>query len=320
VFPGSEAADRPLAVVLVDKDDWQGGVAAAALMADPTSAPILLTDGEKLPEASKGALDALAPAGSREAGGAQVIRIGEVAKPEGLKSVDVRGRNGVVLAAAIDAFLAAARGRTSDRVVIAATERPELAAPAAGWAAKSGDPVLFTERDTLPPATRQALVRHQQPQIYVLGDEKTVSPAVEKELKRLGTVKRIDGASTDPVANSVAFSRYVDASFGWGVVVPGQGFVFINAERPMDAVAAAPLSASGTYGPQVLHDGAPKLARPLESYLLDLQPGYRRDPARGVYNRGWVIGDEKAMSVATQARIDALLEIVPEETDSSPSS
>ena len=30
---------------------------------------------------------------------------------------------------------------------------------------------------------------------------------------------------------------------------------------------------------------------------------------RGVYNHGWIVGDEHAISVATQSRIDSLLEI-----------
>ena len=32
---------------------------------------------------------------------------------------------------------------------------------------------------------------------------------------------------------------------------------------------------------------------------------------RGVYNHGWVIGDDQAVSIAVQARLDALLEIAP---------
>jgi hypothetical protein len=32
---------------------------------------------------------------------------------------------------------------------------------------------------------------------------------------------------------------------------------------------------------------------------------------RGVYNHGWVIGDESAISIDVQSRIDALLEIQP---------
>jgi hypothetical protein len=52
-------------------------------------------------------------------------------------------------------------------------------------------------------------------------------------------------------------------------------------------------------------------------YLLDIQPGYERDPVRGVYNHGWLIGDEQAISVEDQARIDSLLEIVPVNTSQS---
>jgi hypothetical protein len=320
VYPGVEPSTRPKAVTLVDDGDWRAGVAAAALVADPIGAPVLLSsDDDELPAATRDALDALSPTGSKEAGDAQVIRIGDVPEVDGKKTTDVTGSTAFELAARIDALVSAARGRTSDSVVLVGSERPGWAVPAAGWAAKSGDPVLFTQRDRLPAATRQALARHEQPKIYVLGGERVVSKKVEDELRRLGTVRRID-QGRDPVTNAIAFARYLDGSFGWGVVDPGHGLVFVNAERPLDAVAAAPLSASGTYGPLLLHTGGSRLPRPLESFLLDIQPGYRRDPVRGVYNHGWLIGDEDAVTLSVQSRIDALLEIVPVETDTSPSS
>jgi hypothetical protein len=112
------------------------------------------------------------------------------------------------------------------------------------------------------------------------------------------------------VANAVAFARFVDGNFGWGVVDPGHGLVFASADRPLDAAAAAPLSAAGTYGPLLLTSGD-RLPVGLVQYLLDVQPGYAKDPVRGVYNHGWVMGDEGAISAADQARIDSLLEIVP---------
>ena len=37
---------------------------------------------------------------------------------------------------------------------------------------------------------------------------------------------------------------------------------------------------------------------------------------RGVYNHGWIIGDETAISADVQSRIDALLEIQPVDTRS----
>ena len=318
VFPGVEPGTRPKAVALVDSGDWRAGIAAAALAAPPISAPVLLASDDELPAASKDALAALAPTGSREAADAQVIRVGDVPEPEGLKSTDVTGKDAFELAAALDRTLSAARGRTSDRVLVVPSERAELAMPAAGWAAKSGDPVLFTERARLPAATKAAIERHEQPKIYVLGGNDVVSETVERALRRLGAVKRIEARPADAVSTSIAFARYIDGSFGWGVVDPGHGLVFVNAKRPLDAAAAAPLSASGTYGPVLVHVGGPRLARPLESYLLDIQPGYRRDPVRGVYNHGWIIGDEKAMPVSVQSRIDALLEITPVENTTRP--
>ena len=85
--------------------------------------------------------------------------------------------------------------------------------------------------------------------------------------------------------------------------------MFANTQRPLDAAAGAPLSASGSYGPLLLLTAANALPAPLQDYLLDIQPGYDKDPVRGVYNHGWIIGDEAAVSVDVQARIDPLLEI-----------
>lgn len=308
VFSGGAAAQRPRAVALVDSDDWTSGIAASVFMSPPIRAPVLLTQGGDMPKATSDALSSLAPSGSRAAAGAQVIRVGAAAKPGDRKVVEVRGRNPFAIAREIDRLQSAAAGKTSDRVIIASAERPEYAMPAAAWAAKGGDPVLYVRSDSIPPETVAALRAHQQPKIYVLGPPDVISARVMTGLRRLGTVRRIAGRG--PVATSIAFARFVDGAFGWGVVDPGHGLVFASSKRPLDAAAAAPLSASGTYGPLLLVDGG-GLSTPLVQYLLDIQPGYERDPVRGVYNHGWLIGDAKAISVTDQSRIDALLEIVP---------
>jgi hypothetical protein len=192
-------------------------------------------------------------------------------------------------------------------------DRPEYAMPAAGWAAKSGDPVLWVSENAVPPETRAALETHgKRPAIYVLGPPDAVSDAVVQRLGRFGKVKRI--AASDPVTSAIAFARYRDGSFGWGVIDPGHGLVFANTRYPQDAAAAAPLSATGTYGPLLVLTDAGVLPAPLQDYLLDIQPGYDTDPVRGVYSHGWMIGDESSVSAAVQARIDTLLEIQPVDT------
>jgi hypothetical protein len=322
VYTATTKITRPRAVVLADVNDWRVGLAASVLMSSPVRAPLLYADGaDRLPGATQNALAALQPTGARAAGGAQVIRIGAVpALDARTRTTALRGRDIYAVARAIDAFQSAARGTTSDRVVVVSADAPEYAMPAAAWAAKAGDPILFVDRDGVPADTRAAIAAHQQPKIYVLGGADTISNRTVTALRRLGAVTRISGRT--PASSSVAFARFVDGAFGWGVVDPGHGFVFANASRPADAAAVAPLSASGTYGPLLVLGQADRLDEAIQGYLLDVQPGYTRDPVRGVYNHGWIVGDESAISVPVQSQIDALLEIVPvnERSGSNPTS
>jgi len=307
VFPSRDDDTRPSAVALVDSTDWRVAISAAQLMAAPLRAPVLYTEGDALPAATEQALGRLVPTGAEQAGGAQVIRVGGAAAAEGYKTTEVEGADHAALAQAIDRLQTAAAGKPSPAVLIAPAEQPGFAMPAAAWAAKSGDPVLWVTRDAIPPATRAAITAHKRPRIYVLGPESAISKGVLDQLDELGDARRISGP--DPVANAIAFARFSDGSFGWNVIDPGHGIVVASTQRPLDAAAAAPLSASGTYGPLLLLTAANALPAPLQDFLLDIQPGYDRDPVRGVYNHGWMIGDETAVSVDVQARIDALLEI-----------
>jgi hypothetical protein len=312
----ARTTERPEAVVLAEARGWQTGIAASVLAAKPIRAPILFADGDTIPDATKAALDALRPTGSKAAGGAQVIRVGTKAPVEGYKTTDIpAAASPAALAAAVDRLQTAAVGSASPAVVVVSSDHPAYAMPAAAWAANSGTPVLWVTPQGVPPETDEALKAHKGAAIYVIGGEDAVPEPVFDALGKRGTVKRIAGA--DPVSTAIAFARYSDGAFGWSVVDPGHGLVFANARRPQDAAAAAPLSAHGKYGPLLLlGDDAGALPQSLQDYLLDIQPGYddATPPVRGVYNHGWIIGDESALAAAVQARIDTLLEIQPVET------
>ncbi len=315
VYPGG--GQRPQAVVLAPSGDWRAGVAAAPLVARPLRAPILLAGAGGLPGASAEALLALRPTGAPAAGGAQLVRVGDVADaPERLKTVRISGSGPAELAAAVDRFRTTTAGRPSAAVMVVSQDAPAYAMPAAAWAAKSGDAILYVTRDAVPAATARALRAHDRPRIYVLGPSTTVSDRVTRALGRLGPVRRVPGR--DPVSAAIAFARFSDGAFGWRVVDPGHGLSFANADAPLDAVAAAPLAGAGTYGPLLLLDRPAPVPRAVQSYLLDIQPGYTDDPVRGVYNHGWLIGDERAISLDSQSLIDQLLEIAPVSGGSSP--
>jgi putative cell wall-binding protein len=221
-FPSTDSQSRPRAVVLVDKNDWQGAIAGSVLDANPLDAPLLASDGGNLPPATSDVLKQLQPSGADLARDAQVIRIGTSGK--------IAGPDPYATAAAIDRFFTAIRGRPSPHVIIASGEQPAYAMPAAAWAARSGDSVLFTQKDRVPAATLRAVAAHSRPDIYVLGPDNVISAAVEARLKKLGTVRRVGGATA--VANAVALARYSRRGFGWGVTVPGYNFAERRAWPP----------------------------------------------------------------------------------------
>src|ERR1700759_3556259 len=270
VFPSAAAGAHPTAVTIAPTDDWEAAIAASVLMAPPIHAPVLLSGSTSLPAATADALTTLAPTGSGPAGGAQIIRVGAVPTVKGAHSSAINGSDPYSLAAGIDRYVSAVAGKPSNDVVIASATSPAYAMPAAAWAAESGNPILFVGPSGVPAATRQALLAHSKPHIYVLGPSNVIPNATMTALGKYGTVKRVGGA--DPAANSVAFTVYRDPacpfgqacahvpnSFGWGLRRPGHGYVLLNASRPLDAAAAAALSSSGDYGPDLLVENASTL-------------------------------------------------------------
>ncbi|HET7417467.1 MAG TPA: cell wall-binding repeat-containing protein [Solirubrobacterales bacterium] len=311
VFPSTTPSQRPAAVTLVDEDDPRA-IAAAVLMAPPIRAPILFKQDGELPEDSAEALEAMAPTGSDATDGAGLLSIGATDR-EDFPEID---KVQIVLGARPTPYgSASAIARVREEAagppkhfVIAPVDAPEFAAPAAAWAARSGDPVLFTEAKSLPPETAGVLQGHPKVPVYVLGPEAVIDKGVFKEISKISKrVKRVAGK--DPVANAIAFARYRDGSFGWNVNDPGHGFVLARSDSPADAVGAAPLSASGTWGPLLLTDDAATLPAALRSYLLDVKPGYTTDPTRAFYNHVWLIGDQEAISVSQQAEVNELAEL-----------
>jgi hypothetical protein len=325
VYPSAAPGTNPKAVVLAPTDNWEAALASSVLMAAPVRAPLLLSGSGALPAASAQALKALAPSGSSTLAGVQVIRVGDTPAPSGLRGTQIKGADPFALTAAIDRYFTAAAGKPSTDVVIASADAPGYAMPAAGWAAESGDPILFVSGSNIPKATAAALTAHSHPNIYVLGPTSVISDALTKQLGKYGKVFRVSG--NDPPANSVAFASYrnppcasnqpcvhVPGSFGWALTSPGHGYVLINASRTLDAAAAAALSASGSFGPQLLIQSPSSLPSSVLNYFLNFAtPGYTQEgPTAAVYNHGWMIGDTSAVSLSVQAQVDSLLEAVPQ--------
>lgn len=316
VYPGLTPPTRPRAVVVVAAGDWPAALAASALAAAPLNAPILYAEGGRLPSASAAALEAMRPLGSPALGGAQVIAVGTNA-PAGYRALRIRGGTPYVLAARIAALVQRLHsGHTAAAILASATAPAAFSMPAAGLAAESGAPILLVDSRGVPAATAATLARLGHPASYAIGPESAIDEATISFLQRAGEATRI-GAS-QPVENAIKVAAFTNGHFGWGVDEPGHGLVFARSARPLDAPAAALLSATGDYAPLLLLTNGAGVPRDLARYLEDIEPSFghtpESQPVRGVYNRGWLIGDRQAISLQTQSELDALLRGVTRST------
>ena len=253
--PRPATSPAPDAVTLVDAGEWQAAVAAASLAADPVGAPLLVTEDGELPELTESALRALGPEGSSATAGRQVFVVGSAAEPDDYESLSVEGGDPAALAAEI----ARLRERLADDPD-AHRRRQRRRARLRDARRRRGRRARATRccsstSDGVPEATAEALRRNDGVPVYVLGPESAIDERTMKELERIAPSAKRVGAE-GPVENAIAFARYADGDFGWNINDPGHGFVIANTERPIDAGIAAPLSASGTWGPLLLTDDA----------------------------------------------------------------
>ena len=308
--PPAPEAPRLGAVVLVPDDGWQAGIAASALAGPPTRWPVLVSEHGAVPDATTQALAELNPRGGQTPGGAAVYSAGGATVPSGLKAQAIPGDSAAAIANSIDQLRQHAVGTEPPHILLVSSEEPGYAMPAAAWAARSGDPVLFTGRNQVPAATLDALRRHASATVYVLGPESVISRSVVQQVGRISSrVQRV--GATGPVQNSILFARYGDGSFGWNINDPGHGMELANVDRPLDAAAAASLASSGKWGPLLITDTADALPPDLRSFFLAIKPGYETDPTRAVYNHVWLMGDASAIGGQMQAEIDELTELAP---------
>ena len=322
VYPGLTVATRPLVAVLVNERDWLPALAASVLASAPTGAPILFAEGDALPAVTRQTLEAMKPLGAPALGGAQVIRVGTTAAvPDGYLTRTVPVGLPTVSAVNIEQLAQTLDAGAPHQVIVVPADSPRaLLMPAASLAAESGAPVLFVTSARVPAPTATLLSALHSPSIYVI-DAAEIGPRPLADLRKLGSVETITSGAPAPsgeaaAQNSIEIARYTHGSFGWGVKEPGHGLVFANASRPLDGPASALLSATGDYGPLLLLQSPTQVPLALAGYLSDIQPAYSAPqfpPVRGAYNHGWLIGDEEAISAVTQAEIDSVLEIRPQD-------
>lgn len=314
-YPTTGPGTPPSAVSVVADDDWQAGLVASSFSKPPIGAPILLAPSGTLSEDGLSVVNQLEPNGSPTTGGNEVFTFGRVAPPSDFEVRQVKGSDPATLAVRAAELKARLEGGPPDAFVVVSSEAPEFSTPAAAWAARSGDVVLFSGTDEVPQVTIEFLRKKENADVpvFVVGPPEAVSAgAVERLGKVSDGIERV--AAGDPASNSVELVRFSSGLFGWNLNDPGHGYTVARADRPMDAIAATALSTGGTWPALLLTESSGELPEPVLNYLLDVKPGYDTDPTRALYNHVWIIGDESLIDVDQQAVIDDAAELTPVET------
>ena len=197
--------------------------------------------------------------------------------------------------------------------------------PAAGWAAESGDPVLFVSASGRPGRHPPGAARPPAARTSTCsGPPSVIRDALLGQLRKYGTVKRV-GAS-DPAANSVAFAEYRDPACAYGQpcvararqlrLGDAQPRPRLRAAQRRSARSTPPrprrCRASGSFGPQLLVDNASTLPT-LGAQLLPRLRHPRLHPGGPDRRRLQPRLDDRRPERdlgAVQAEVDNLLEAV----------
>ncbi len=248
-FPGGPAkagSQRTTRVVLVNATDDTGLALAAAVLARANDSPLLLARATDLTSDQKAEVARLAPGGAYLVGAATrlsdkvVASLAEAGATDaeritGSDSTDTARRIAALLDTR-DAAQRAARTPAFDAAVIVNTQTGD-AATGSALAAALRMPVLFTQRDAVPPATTAALDELAIKTTIVVGGPESVGNSV---LAALPGAKRLGG--DDPTATSEAVAAEARARN-----LPSNVVYVSDGERPTDqaAIGAAVASVGG---------------------------------------------------------------------------
>ena len=291
-IPSRDEDTRPSAVTLVDSTDWRVAVSAAQLMAAPLRAPVLYTRRRRAAAGDRAGARAARPdrrrAGRRRAGDPR--RPGGRAR--GLQDDDRRRRR---------LRRAGAGDRPApDRGGRQAVARPSSWRPPSSRASRCrprrgrpsratpccGSRATRSRRPRAPPSPRTS-ARRSTSSARSPRSRRACSSSSASSARRAAWA-----ATTRWRTRSPSRASRTGASAGTSST-PATGSC---SRAPSGRSTRRPRRRSRHRGPTARCCSSPRgnaLPAPVQDFLLDIQPGYDQDPVRGVYNHGWMVGDER---------------------------
>jgi putative cell wall-binding protein len=260
-------------VVLARVDRYADALSGGPL-ATQLRAPVLLTDGAALTGTAGEEIERLGATTAVLLGGPEALstRVEEELEARGIGTI-VRHGGGDRFATSQLVAEQVLRGSGADRAYLALGSS---SSPAGGWpdalavsalAAGSGRPILLTQKDSLPPATRAALERVGG--VTVVGGEVAVSGAVAAEVSGLGVrTDRVGGADRYETARMITERALAEGRAATPLyLVTGAAFA--------DALVSGPVAAARG-GILLLTDDRPWEENPAAAFLR-AHPGAVRE-------------------------------------------
>ena len=234
---------------------------AAGPVAGLQGGPVLLTDPNSLPAATAAELDRLRPQRIVVLGGTGAVSDAVAAALQPYTAQPVGRLAGADRYATAAAISSASFGPGVPAAFVATGRTFPDALTAGPAAIKLGGPVLLTEPNALPQATRDELTRLRPQAIFLLGGEGAVTEAVAAQLRTLApSMGRLAGADRFATATAISgafFGRLANAYLATGFNFP-------------DALAAVP--GAGRAGSPLLLVGLSTIPSPARGELIRLEP------------------------------------------------
>jgi len=326
VYPATFKDNKPGAVILTPKTNWQTAMAAIGLIHHPIDAPVLFIEENHIPATTLNEIERLDPEGNFLDGNVKVYVVGNVTQTvlDTLQNKKLKYRHFMEedyneLAYSIDEYKATLEANHQDEIVLLPTGQPEYALLAGPWVAHMGHSIFFVESDAIPQATIKALEKRPvDAYLYLFGPPEVISKEIAKQLTQYGHVQRIPG--DNPNAFSTGFAGYKDVgrnqgywfwqssrSFGWGVSEAGHNVTIVNPSQWQHAISASVLSHKGKHGPMLWVDKS-SISPEVKKYLKLIQPFYLSNQEQ-LFNFGWIIGGPDIISRDVQLETSDLLRL-----------
>ena len=244
--------------ILVQSDYFPDALAASSL-AYAMNAPILLTETERLHEATKNELSRLGVKKIVILGGVQAIdqRVDVSLKNLGITAERIAGSTRYHTATLVAERLKTIKGTPKTAIITSGVSFAD-ALSVGSDAAQKGYPVLLTDGNYLSLANRNFLKANEIKQVDIMGGSLVVSSGVEQQLKEAGiTVNRIGGATRVDTSAKMAKQAFPNADHA--IVANGWSFP--------DALAAAPYAAK--LNAPILLVSKDSVSDPIKDYLKD---------------------------------------------------